>query len=204
MTTIKLFLPGTVLMLLSFKSYAPTFGITGAERKMAIARLTTTKDDLIHSIDGLSESQLNFKSAPESWSIKQCVEHIALAETTVWEMIERTLTEPADATRRSEIKLSDDGVFEKIADRSFKVQAPEPLQPSGEATSITESVERFLARREASIRYVKLTEDDLRNHFHTFPGAFGTLDAYQLVIFMAGHSKRHTLQIEEVKRNPDF
>jgi len=203
MKTLKLFLPFAALLLVSFKSYAPVFGISRAERKSAIAYLTSTKDDLLKSIKDLSDSQLNFKSTPESWSIKQCVEHIAITENNIFDMIQGVLKEAADPGRRSEIKLSDEDVFAKITDRSFKVKAPEPVQPSG-IVSLDNTLGKFLARRKKNIDYVQSTEDDLRNHFHTFPGAFGTIDAYQLIIFMAGHSKRHTLQIEEVKSNPNF
>ncbi|MCI0750312.1 MAG: DinB family protein, partial [Flammeovirgaceae bacterium] len=60
-------------------------------------------------------------------------------------------------------------------------------------------------KRDGNIKYVNKTSEDLRNHFFTFPvEAIGTLDSYQLFIFMAGHTKRHTLQIEEVKGNPNF
>ena len=33
---------------------------------------------------------------------------------------------------------------------------------------------------------------------------FGTLDLYQWVLLSAGHTARHTQQIEEVKRSPGF
>jgi hypothetical protein len=200
----KLLLIGVALLLLSFNSYAPAFELTTAERKTAIAYLKSTRDDLLKSIKGLNEAQLNFKSALDSWSVRECVEHIALVETNLWEMIQGTLKEAANPSKRSEIKLSDDDVFAKIIDRSFKVKAPEPVQPSGKFESFEKSIEGFLTRRKKNIQYVNTTEDDLRNHFHTFPGTFGTIDTYQLVIFMAGHSKRHTLQIEEVKSNVNF
>jgi hypothetical protein len=32
----------------------------------------------------------------------------------------------------------------------------------------------------------------------------GELDAYQWMLFMAAHSKRHLAQIEEVKADPNF
>jgi len=66
-------------------------------------------------------------------------------------------------------------------------------------------LKEFLAKREPNTQYVNTTADDLRNHFFTFPvEALGTVDSYQLFLFMAGHTKRHTLQIEEVKSNPAF
>lgn len=202
MKTLKVFLLVPALLLLSFKVFGPE--LTGAERKMAAEYLTSSKDDVLKSIKGLSEAQLKFKSSPESWSIKECVEHIALAEANISEMIQGTLKEASNPSKRSEIKLSDEAVFAAITNRTYKVKAQEPVQPVGKFESFDGSVKAFLTKREGNINYVNTTTDDLRNHFATFPGAFGTLDSYQLVIFMAGHSKRHALQIEEVKSNPDF
>jgi hypothetical protein len=34
--------------------------------------------------------------------------------------------------------------------------------------------------------------------------AAGLLDGYQWILLMAGHTERHVLQIEEVKRQPGF
>lgn len=202
MKALKVFLLVPALLLLSFKAIGPE--LTSAERKTAAEYLTSSKDDVLKSIKGLSEAQLKFKSSPESWSIKECLEHIALAETNISEMIQGTLKEAANPSKRSEIKLSDDAVFAAITNRNYKVKSKEPVQPVGKFESFDGSVKAFLAKREGNINYVKTTTDDLRNHFATLPEAFGTLDSYQLIIFMAGHSKRHALQIEEVKSNPDF
>jgi glutamate formiminotransferase len=45
--------------------------------------------------------------------------------------------------------------------------------------------------------------DDLRTHVGDHP-AFGALDAYGWVLFLSGHTERHTLQIEEIKADPAF
>ena len=48
-------------------------------------------------------------------------------------------------------------------------------------------------------------QDDLRDHFADHPvPAIGTLDAYQWVLLISGHTRRHTLQILEVKADPNF
>lgn len=200
MKTLKMFLLIPALLLLNFKVINPE--LTAAERKTAVGYLNSSKDDVLKSITGLSDAQLNFKESPESWSIKECVEHIALTETNLFEMVQGTLKEAANPSKRTEIKLSDEAVFTTIINRTHKVKAQEAVQPSGK--SLNDSVKEFLAKRDSNMRYINTTDDDLRNHFVTFPGAFGTMDSYQLIIFMAGHSKRHALQIEEVKNHPDF
>src|SRR5207244_9451476 len=40
-----------------------------------------TRKDFEKSVKGLSDAQLNFKAAPDKWSVKEVSEHIALAES---------------------------------------------------------------------------------------------------------------------------
>ena len=77
------------------------------------------------------------------------------------------------------------------------------LKPVGTFSSFQASLDSFVARRNRNIEFVKTTQDDLRNHFSVFPGV-GTVDDYQIILFMVSHSKRHTLQLEEVKNSPGF
>jgi hypothetical protein len=42
----------------------------------------------------------------------------------------------------------------------------------------------------------------MRNHVAQMP--FGYIDAYQLIVFISAHTRRHIMQIEEVKANPAF
>jgi hypothetical protein len=203
MKMLKLVVLIPALLLLNFTSLET--GITKAERKVAIDYLKQTKADLLKSIKGLSEEQLNFKASPESWSVAECVEHIAISETNLFGMIQGTLKEESNPAKRSEVKITDDGIYNAIVDRSYKVQTQEAFKPTGKFGSHDATIKEFVSKRDANIKYTETTEDDLRNHFFTFPvAALGTVDSYQLIIFMAGHAKRHTLQIEEVKANPAF
>ena len=196
----KLFIPFVLIALAGFKT--PDSALTDQERKIAIAHLTETKEFLQHSIKGLSTEQLNFKSGPESWSVAECVEHIAISENMIFGMCEGGMKAPADPSKRSEVKMSDEQLYAMITDRSGKVKTSEAFVPTGKFGSYDGSVKEFLAKRNNHIDYIKATQDDLRNHYATLP--FGLIDTYQVVVFMAGHTKRHTMQIEEVKANPNF
>src|SRR5436309_163468 len=67
------------------------------------------------------------------------------------------------------------------------------------------AMQQFIASRAHTIEYIKTTKDDLRDHFFDHPvPAIGTLDAYQWIMLISGHSRRHTLQILEVKADPNF
>src|SRR5690348_5021235 len=91
-----------MLTLVSFKTADTT--ISAEERKFAIDELTRTKKNLLKSIKGLSKEQLNFKSSPTSWSVAECTEHLAISENNLWAAFEGTLKQPADPSRRGEVK----------------------------------------------------------------------------------------------------
>ncbi|HEY4653014.1 MAG TPA: DinB family protein [Cyclobacteriaceae bacterium] len=197
---IFLFLP---LLAMNFTAVIPE--LTSAERKQAVDYMKKTREDLLKSIKGLSPKQLNFKSSPESWSVAECVEHLAISETNLFGLIQNTLKEAANPARRAEIKITDKGLFDAIIDRSHKIKTQEAFVPTGRFGTHQATLKEFSTKRDAAIKYIETTPDDLRNHFFTFPdAALGTVDSYQLLIFIAAHSKRHTLQIEEVKSNPAF
>lgn len=183
-------------------SFANSSTLTNAERKYASDILLKTKDDLLKKLQGLTTEQLNFKADTASWSIAECVEHIAISENNIFSLTQVALKEPADPSKRSEIKMKDEAIVDMIADRSTKRKTMEALEPSGKFGNFEATLSEFKTKRENSINYVKATSDDLRNHYFDFP--FGKLDAYQIILFMAGHSKRHTKQIEEIMKNANF
>ena len=89
-----------------------------------------------------------------------------------------------------------------IADRSQKVKTAEPFEPSGQFGSTEETLGALLAIRQELMEYIETTEDDLRNRYAKLP--FGTVDAAQFIVFIAGHMERHVLQMEEVMEDEDF
>lgn len=196
----KLIFALVVIPLLSFTDADSP--LSKKERDFATDQLTSSKNHLMSAIKGLSEAQLNFKATPDSWSIAECTEHIAIAEGIFDEMIAGVLKQPADPSKRSEVKMTDEQILAMITDRSNKVKTSEPFEPTGKFGSHEGTVKEFTAKRESRVAYVKTTNDDLRNRYQQM--RFGTIDAYQVILFMAGHSERHTRQIEEVKANPEF
>ncbi len=196
----KVLTPLIALLLLSF-------GITGEkltdeEREKAVTKLTKTHEYLMTTLEGLSEDQLNYKSSPESWSIANCVEHIAISENAFSEMLQGTLAAMADENLKASATMTDEEIYAMISSREKKVQTSEPFEPSGKFGSHEETLAAFTAKRLEHIEYLKTTEDDFRSHYKEMP--FGTIDAYQMVLFMAGHTERHVKQMEEVKADENF
>lgn len=194
-----------VLLLISTTSFLSptTSSLSKEERKYAAGILKETKRFFLKNIKGLSETQLDFKAAPEKWSIRQCMEHITLSESFLDQLLQGTLNSPANPEKRAEIKIKDEEIVSFLIDRSKKAQAPEPIQPKGNFKSAAEMIQQFNVARDKHIDYMKTTQDDMRNHCTPHP-VFGMLDSYQWMLLLAAHSKRHTLQIEEVKSSPGF
>jgi hypothetical protein len=196
----KFILPLLVLALVSFTvADAP---LTEAERDFAIYEMNASKTHMLEVIDGLTEEQLNYKSAPDSWSIAECVEHIAISEENIFGMLQGTLQTDPDPSKRTDVKVSDEELLKMIKDRSNKVKTSAAFEPSGKYGSFEATVEAFTAKRKANMDYVLDTQDDLRNRYAQLP--FGTIDAYQVLLFMSGHTERHVLQMEEIMEDPDF
>jgi hypothetical protein len=200
MKTLKFVLVTMAAIAMSFDRPATT--LTESERKYALELLQSTKDDLLKKVKGLTAEQLSFNADATHWSIAECVEHITLAETQLFEYAQAGLKEPADPSKRSEVKTKDDELVKMVADRSQKREAQETLKPTGKFGSFESTLADFKAQRDKHILYIKKTPDDLRNHYNDFP--FGKLDTYQTILLMAAHSRRHTAQIQEILDNPNF
>ncbi len=177
-------------------------GISKEERKKALMSLKDSQAELLETIKGLSANQLNFKPAEDAWSIAECVEHIAISEKNIFGIVEMTLQQPADPARRSEVNMTDDQVVGLISSRERKVKTREEFEPTNSFGSYEETLDAFVSRRKDNMKFVKTTDEDLRNRYFEFP--FGLVDSYQVVLFMSGHTVRHTKQIKEILESGDF
>lgn len=196
----KIFLPITLFMMLSYTTSDDL--MTQAERKFALEQFQNSETHLLSVIKGLSRTQLNFKANDSSWSVAECTEHIAITENALFGMVEEMLKTPADPSKRGDIKMTDEQVIALITNRTKKVKTQEQFVPGGKFGSHEATVKAFVDRRDSHIKYIKETKDDLRNRYQQLP--FGTIDGYQLLLFINGHTERHIKQIEEVKANLNF
>ena len=193
----------TLLVITGLAGTLKDSALSKKERKSAISILKDTKADVFKSVKGLSEAQLNFHAAPDRWSVKECVYHIAISEKNLWDLLEATMKAPANPEKRSEIKMTDEALVKMMEDRSFKVKTAEPFEPKNTPyKTLDEALDAFKTRRAEHIKYMRSSTEDLRNHVAQMP--FGWLDCYQICLMMGSHSNRHTQQINEVKADPNF
>jgi hypothetical protein len=172
-----------------------------ADTEALVAELRRTEARFLKSIEGLSEAQWNFKAAENRWSIAQCAEHIAAAEPMLRGFIAGAMKKELTPEMAKEAR-KDEMISKTIVDRSKKFPAPEPLVPTNRFGSPAAAVEAFTKERAETIA-LATSGVDLRTHGgkHFFAGP---LDAYGWFLFQSAHSERHTLQIEEVKADPNF
>ena len=177
--------------------------LTQTDRDKAMSHFHATRKVFLDSVAGLSDAQWNFKPSPERWSIAECAEHIAVSEDAIFELIEKTLTSPAEPEKKTMTRGKDDMVLQAMPDRSVKAQAPEFLQPKRRWPDRASLIAHFKQSRDRNIAYLQNAEDDLRGHFLEHP-VFKTLDTYQMMLLISAHCERHTLQLNEVKTDPNF
>lgn len=167
MKTKNLFVLKVAFAAMSFNN--PATELTDAERKQATQLLQGTKDTLVKKVSGLSVEQLNFKPDQNAWSVAECVEHIAISENNLFGFCQMALKEPADPSKRSEVKMTDEAIIKMITDRTSKVKTQEASEPTGKFGSFEATLTEFKTKRDNNIKYVRSTQDDLRNHYNDFP-----------------------------------
>ena len=176
--------------------------LTAADREKALKYLESTRQGVIDATKGLSAAQWNFKSAPDRWSVAECMEHIAAAEDYIRGMVTEKVMKAPARPAGEDVAAIDALVLAQIPDRSNKIQAPDTLKPTNRFGSPDASQKHFLESRATTEDFLKKT-NDLREHAAMSPLGKNT-DAYEFILLIAAHSERHTKQILEVKADPNF
>ena len=186
---------------------APAFAgdpLKQGEREYAMSEMHATRKLFLDSVAGLTPAQWTFKAGPDRWSILECAEHIAVSETYIWGLVDRLAAGPASSAEEiAKTKGKDQMLAKMVPDRSTKFQAPEPIQPKKLSSNPQEYIDQFRTARDAHIAWIEKTDASLRDKVMPHPAA-GPLDAYQWILLISGHTHRHTLQIIEVKADPNF
>lgn len=199
----KLTLLLAVAVLSGITAFRPVQKNSQEDRTLLITQLQQTRDNLLKDVQGLTDAQLEYKPAPDRWSVIECVEHISLVEKAITDGEQHLVQQPANPERKKDIKTTDELILKNVEDRSHKVKAPEYGIPKHDYSSDAEMIRKFTEQRDKLIDYVTNTKDDLREHIMDHP-ALGPIDAYQLLLLDAAHTNRHTQQLEEVKADPGF
>ena len=178
-----------------------TGSLSKKERAFAINYLEETRYSLLKEITGLSVEDWNFKPAEDKWSIAQTVEHISIVENNLYHLVTgKLINSNPSPEKKIQFAGRDDQMLHIVADRPNKVQSPEPLKPMEVAKWSTpdEFLLYFENLRDRSVDFIRDTDVDLRLYYSKFT-PMEELDAYQWIVFIGAHTKRHLMQINEIK-----
>jgi len=178
--------------------------LTKEERDHALQLLVDSQAEFLNLTSGLNESQWNYKPAPDRWSVGETAQHIVLAEGALFSKLEEAITSAPNPDWEAKTAGKTEFIERVMPDRSHKAQAPEPLQPHDHWTR-EETIAKYKETRARTLKILNDPDAPLKNHTseHPFP-VFGTLNAYQWLIYIPLHNVRHNQQIAEVRNSPGF
>ena len=167
------------------------------DRQRLLAHLEMTESWLIDELKGLSPAQLAFQMTPESWTIAQVVEHLAIAEPQYWETVGKSL---AQAPAKDAGSVTDADILWYGIDRTQRDKTGEARVPKGKFKSAADSLAEFRKLRATIREFSKTTQADLRGH--RLQG--GNMQVYQWVLMISTHAQRHIQQIREIKAHAGY
>jgi hypothetical protein len=187
---------------------APLFGsdahMTAEERTKVMNWMEESRKEFLAAIDGVTEEQWKWKSAPERWSVGETAEHIVLAEALLFGNVQKAISSPPNPAWEEKTKGKTEFIERVMAPRLGKATAPDPIVPQGKLTQ-TEVRERFLKQRAEIEKFAQETTVELKQFTVEHPFAvFNTLNAYQWLIYIPLHTERHDKQIAEVKATAGY
>jgi hypothetical protein len=169
--------------------------MTEGERQRVLSHYEMTESWLASELADLSKAQLTFQMTPDSWSIQDVVEHLAIAEPQYWQQVQDSLKQPLGYKSES----TDAAILWYGIDRTNRQRTGEARVPSGKE-DVKRSFGEFRALRAKMRQFAKTTQEDLRAR--QLQG--GNMDVYQWLLMISTHSQRHILQIREVKAHAGY
>ena len=176
---------------------APAPPLTAIERQRLIAHLEMTERWLVDEVTALSPAQLDFRTAPTSWTVREVMDHLVVVGTIYWEDLQAALKKPAGS--RQNLSRDEDILWYGI-DRTNRETAIPPELPKGRAQEFAVALAAFRRDHARLTEFIKTTAVDLRAHVVERQQC----DAYQWALLISTHEQRHILQIRDIKAHAGF
>jgi DinB superfamily len=161
-------------------------------------------------VSPLNEAQLNWKPAPERWSIAQCLEHLTVSTEKFGPYFTRAIAQgrekrPADGTPAYRPTFLGGWLIKQmVPETTRKVSAPKIFRPS--SSDVDRPLEKFLTQQEKFLEFVRATKGIDYNKTRlrspvTLLMRYSLADAYVLTVV---HGQRHLQQARRVRETPGF
>jgi len=158
-----------------------------------VALLSENRSRFESVIGGIGEHEAAL-SRPGGWTILGIVEHLCL--------VERGMLRLLRAARPAEDSLCDPGreeeIDRRVKNRAIPVEAPGPVQPSGQFGTVAAALEALTAARLETLAYVSGSGTDFDCVTAKHP-KFGLVSGHEFLLILAGHVDRHLAQIAEIR-----
>jgi len=171
---------------------------------LTIQYLEETKAMYLEATRGLTVAQWRFQPAPETWSVAECAEHIAVVEDRVFTLVQNMASGPeALPEEMAQAEGKEELILKRVPSRVRKTPAPAAMLPANRWPAPEDLIAQLIQVRDRTIAFARSMDGRLRYriapHF-----ALGALNGEQWLLFVAAHSERHVNQIMEVKADPGY
>jgi hypothetical protein len=190
-------LSAALMFLLSLSSPAHADELSAGDRQRLVAHLDMTESWLVSEVSALSPAQLTYRMTPESWSVMDVVEHLAIAEPQYWKQLRDSLKQPVTGEK---LEATDAAILWYGIDRTHRQRTGEARVPHGTFKDLAGSLGAFRKLRGEMMQVAKTSKDDMRGR----KLLEGNMSVYQWFLMISTHSQRHILQIREIKESPGY
>lgn len=176
------------------------------DRTYLLENLDASLKLVLNEVDSLNETQWNWKTYENKWSIAQVIEHLIVHDEMFYRDT-RVLTGLPTMTPQEDSLFSEDDLilsYREITPQNTG-EAPPYLEPLGRWCSKEDAVFAYSRVRKAMIEFVRSTDKDFRK-LYTSSGRGPTAyrDLHQLLLISVAHTQRHLLQIKKIKSSNNF
>lgn len=154
---------------------------------------------LKETLRGVSDEQSRRQIHGAKWTVAEIAEHIAIVNEGMCKICGKLMSKASELGLPPDASISISSDFEERISgaENVRLEAPERVRPTGEAT-IVESLARMDENR---VRF-----EEVRPLFEKFSGSgdkfphpyFGDMTALDWLVLMGEHEARHTRQIQEL------
>lgn len=157
------------------------------------------REELLKTLEGMSDPEASTLVEGEKWTIRQIVEHIAAVDEGSSKVCNMLLKKARNENRLAagSIKVSDAFARRIVEVEDENLKAPERVAPTGDV-SIPESLARMEENRRRLLEIKPLFER-FDGDSDKFPHpVFGEISAIEWLVMKGGHEERHTRQIKRL------
>ena len=138
----------------------------------------------------------------------ECTEHIVRSQRVLLDAAKAAMAAPVNPEWAEKTATKNDFIRKVMPNRNpggaGGAQAPQEIRPT-ENWDRGRAIREFYKVHGESRAYMETVDREVKNHTfdHPFP-VFGTLNAYDWLIYVPLHTVRHSKQIIEVQSDPNY